>query len=69
VVSDGKVDEIGKQAGFIFPLLQEVRSLAARDPAILSLAERSRLLDLQRRYADMLGVLPEIAGFANKPEA
>jgi len=68
VVSYGKVEDIGRQAGFIFPLLSEMRSLAARDPATLSPAEKSRLLDLQRRYADMLGVLPEIAGFQNNPE-
>lgn len=65
VVSHGTVEEIGRQAGFILPSLGEMKALAA-NPS-LTPEEKSRLLDLQRRYADVLGVLPEIAGFQNNP--
>ena len=67
VVSFGKVEDIGKQAGYILPLLAEMRSLSSSDPSRLTADQRSHLLDLQRRYADLLGVLPEIAGFQNVP--
>ena len=67
VVSFGKVEDIGQQAGYILPLLAEMRSLAAGDPSRLTPGQRNRLLDLQRRYAGLLGVLPEIAGFQNNP--
>lgn len=68
VVSLGKVEDIGREAGYIMPSLAEMRSLASADPAKLSPEQRQHLLDLQRRYAGMLGMLPEIAGFENNPE-
>lgn len=67
VVSFGKIEEIGLQAGYILPSLAEMRALAAMDPAKLASEQRRHLLDLQRRYTDLLGVLPEIAGFQNNP--
>lgn len=68
VVSFGKVEDIGREAGYILPSLAEMRSLASTDSSKLSAEQRQRLLDLQRRYAGMLGMLPEIAGFQNNPE-
>lgn len=65
VVSHGTVEEIGRQAGFVLPALAEMKALAAKGD--LTPDEKARLLDLQRRYADVLGVLPEIAGFQNNP--
>lgn len=67
VVSLGKVEDIGREAGYIMPSLVEMRSLASTDPAKLSPEQRQHLLDLQRRYAGLLGMLPEIAGFQNNP--
>jgi hypothetical protein len=67
VVSFGNVEDIGRQAGYIMPSLSEMRALAAVDPSTLSPEQRRHLLDLQRRYTDLLGVLPQIAGFQNNP--
>ena len=67
VVSFGKVEDIGRQAGYIMPSLSEMRALAGVDPSTLSPEQRRHLLDLQRRYADLLGVLPQIASFQNNP--
>lgn len=67
VVSLGKVEDIGREIGYIAPLLAEMRTLAAVGNAKLAPEQRRRLLDLQRRYAGMLGLLPVIAGFQNNP--
>ena len=68
VVSFGKVEDIGREAGYVLPSLAEMRALASTDPSEFSPEQRRHLLDLQRRYASMLGMLPEIAGFQNDPE-
>lgn len=68
VVSFGKVEDIGREAGYVLPSLAEMRVLASTDRSELSPEQRRHLLDLQRRYAGMLGMLPEIAGFQNNPE-
>ena len=45
-------------------------ALQKRSPrATLSADEKRRLLDLQRQHAEVLGMLPEIAGFQDRPEA
>jgi hypothetical protein len=67
VVSLGTVADIGKRAGSILPALRELRALTARDRTTLSDDEKRRLLDLQRQHADVLGMLPEIAGFQDNP--
>lgn len=67
VVALGKVEDLGREAGYILISLGEMRSLAAVAASTLSAGQRGRLLDLQRRYADMLGILPVIAGFQNNP--
>ena len=44
-------------------------ALQKRSPrATLSADEKRRLLDLQRQHAEVLGMLPEIAGFQDRPE-
>lgn len=67
MVSFGKVEEIGREAGYLLPALTELRRLSAIPASKLSIPQRSRLLDLQRRYADLLGALPVISGFQNNP--
>ena len=67
VVLLGTVGDIGKRAGSILPVLRELRTLATRDRTTLSADEKRRLLDLQRQHADVLGMLPEIAGFQDNP--
>ncbi len=68
VVTLGKVEDIGKRTGAILPALAEMQALLERDPATLSADEKRRLLDLQRQHAEVLGMLPEIAGFQDRPE-
>lgn len=67
VVSLGKVEDIGKKAGSILPALRELRRLLKKDRDDLSPREKKRLLELQRQNADVLGMLPEIAGFQDNP--
>lgn len=68
VVVLGSVSEIGKRTGAILPALAELQSLLERDPASLDADSRRRLLELQRQNAEVLGMLPEIAGFQDRPE-
>ncbi|OYW17204.1 MAG: hypothetical protein B7Z55_13010, partial [Planctomycetales bacterium 12-60-4] len=68
IVNLGKVEDIGKRTGAILPALAEMQTLLERDPATLSADEKRRLLDLQRQHAEVLGMLPEIAGFQDRPE-
>ncbi|HBJ85247.1 MAG TPA: hypothetical protein DDZ88_15510 [Verrucomicrobiales bacterium] len=68
VVTLGKVEDIGKRTGAILPALAEMLALLERDPATLSADEKRRLLNLQRQHAEVLGMLPEIAGFQDRPE-
>jgi len=68
LVSLGTVSDIGKRAGAILPALAELKTLSARDRSELTATEQRRLLDLQRRQADLLGMLPEIAGFQDNPD-
>ncbi len=67
VVSLGTVEDIGKRTGLTLPALREMRALLTRDRSTLSVEEKRRLLDLQRQHADVLGMLPEIAGFQDRP--
>ncbi|MDP1590701.1 MAG: hypothetical protein Q8M07_23305, partial [Prosthecobacter sp.] len=62
------MEDIGKRTGAILPALAEMQTLLERDPATLSADEKRRLLDLQRQHAEVLGMLPEIAGFQDRPE-
>ena len=67
VVSYGRIEDIGKHTAALLSANAELEALSSRDPATLSADEKHRLLDLQRQQADVLGMLPEIAGFQNNP--
>src|SRR5262245_49498062 len=68
VASLVKADEMGKRTGAFLPALGELHGLTGRDRATLSPDERRRLLELQRDQAKLLGALPEITAYQDKPE-
>ncbi len=68
VVTLGKVTDVGSKAGSMLQAKMELRALRSADPATLTPEQHRRLLDLERQRAEVLGMLPEIAGFQDNPE-
>jgi hypothetical protein len=68
VVVLGNVEDIGKQTATMLRGWKELEDLAEREPALLTVEEKARLLALQRQHAQAIGILPEIAGFQDRPE-
>ncbi len=68
VVTLGKVEDVGKQAGMMLGSKMELRALRQMDAAALTAEQRRRLRELERQRAAVLGSLPEVAGFQNNPD-
>lgn len=67
VVALGTPEEIGGQTARMLKGWEALEALSRRDPATLTAAEKTQLLNLQRERAQTLGILPEIAGFQDRP--
>lgn len=67
VVTLGKVEDVGKQAGVMLGSKMELRALRQMDAAAMTAEQRRRLRELERQRAAVLGSLPEVAGFQNNP--
>ena len=68
VVSHGKVEDIGRQAAVVMLAKKELKGLKGIQIPERTPEQRRRILELERQRADMLGVLPEVAGFQNNPD-
>jgi hypothetical protein len=68
VVVLGKVEDIGKQTSHMLRDWEALEDLSEKEPTSLTVAEKAQLLTLQRSHAQALGILPEIAGFQDRPE-
>jgi hypothetical protein len=68
VVVLGKVEDVGKQTSHMLKDWTELEELSEHAPATLTPEQKARLLTLQRQHAQALGILPEIAGFQDRPD-
>jgi len=68
VVSLGKIEDVGRQAGTMLVAQSELAILQALDPAARTPEQNRRLLELERQRASALGALPEIEHFQDNPD-
>lgn len=68
VVSLGKVEDVGRQAGTMLLAQSELALLQAMDPAARTPEQARRFLELERQRASALGALPEIEHFQDNPD-
>lgn len=68
VVTFGKVEDIGRQAGDMLLSEKELAALQAMDAASRTPEQNRRLLELERQRAAALGALPEIEHFQDNPD-
>jgi hypothetical protein len=68
VVTLGKVEDVGRQAGVMLLNQPELAALQALDPATRTPEQSRRLLELERQRASALGALPEIEHFQDNPD-
>lgn len=68
VVTLGKVEDVGRQAGVMLLSQNELAALRAIDPATRTPEQSRRLLELERQRASALGALPEIEHFQDNAD-
>ena len=68
VVSLGKVEDIGRQAAGVMLAKKELKGLKGIQIPERTPEQRRRILELERQRAELLGSLPEVAGFQNNPD-
>ena len=68
VVSLGKVEDIGRRAAGVMLAKKELKGLKGIQIPERTPEQRRRILELERQRADLLGTLPEVAGFQNNPD-
>ncbi len=68
VVTLGKVEDVGRQAGVMLVAGSELAVLQAIDVAARTPEQSRRLLELERQRASALGALPEIEHFQDNPD-
>jgi len=68
VVTLGKIEDVGRQAGSMLASQTELAALQALDPATRTPEQNRRLLELERQRASALGALPEIEHFQDNPD-
>ncbi len=68
VVTLGKVEDVGRQAGSMLLAQPELAALQALDPATRTPEQNRRLRELERQRASALGTLPEVAQFQDNPD-
>lgn len=68
VVTLGKVEDVGRQAGVMLLSQSELAALQAIDAATRTPEQSRRLRELERQRASALGTLPEVAQFQDNPD-
>ena len=68
VVTFGKVEDMGRQAGVMLLAQGELAALQALDPSTRTAEQSRRLRELERQRAAALGALPEVGQFQDNPD-